>query len=259
MNINWIKFWPEQLPFCFRKMRILALIGALCFIISRLWSDWIIWDERVRQRAAYTWQVFWLERLVWIEMGVVIIIEPADGHPFDFIVNVSSITDAETYDEGRLRGLIDRYKLAGKSYRIIDSAIVREVRFIDHFCERTSWQYAVSFVNYVCERGQYIYKASFVNHVCEKENAIIDNLISVVTEGYHSDTNMTTITCFSAFSVASNIKVDIKFGSRTESLTIRKGHDGGSINLIGNITSSKWEIIAVSPPQDDTYNYIFSK
>lgn len=257
MNINWTKFWTEQLPFCFRKVRILALIAALCAIISRLWSDWTTWGERARQRAAYTWQVFWLERLVWLEMGVVIIIEPADGRPFDFVVNVSRITDAETYDESRLRGLIDRYKLAGKSYRIVDSAIVREVRFIDHFCEREGWQYAVRFVNYVCEKGRYIYAVSFINHVCEQRNAIVDNLIGVESGEYDSDTNMTTITCFAALPVASDIKFDIKLGSRTESSIIYKGQYGRSINLRGNITGSKWEVVAVSPQQDDTYNYIF--
>lgn len=254
MNINWTKFWTEQLPFCFRKERILALIAALCAIIARLWNDWTTWGERARQRAAYTWQVFWLERLVWLEMGVVIIIEPADGRPFDFVVNVSRITDAETYDESRLRGLIDRYKLAGKSYRIVDSAIVREVRFTDHFCELTLLQHAVKFINYVCEIGPYANEVSFTNHVCEKEYRIEEN--GIWAEPYPIDEYNTEIRCFASKPVASRIEIVVNCGYlRDVTVWINIGETFGSANR--NEVLGIAEVIRISPSQDDTYIYTF--
>lgn len=253
MNINWTKFWTEQLPFCFRKVRILALIAALCAIISRLWSDWTTWGERARQRAAYTWQVFWLERLVWLEMGVVIIIEPADGRPVDFVVNVSSVEDVDTYDESRLRGLIDKYKLAGKSYRIVNSAISREIHFVDHVCQMALLAYEVRFTNHVCEQQTYIYEVRFTNHVCS---------------GYISAINKIHWR-FIPTSIGGNttweLYVEAAFAVKSK-LTVVTGRGAFTIEVGDTKSESKRfptnqidpTIKSITPSEDNVYQYIIS-
>lgn len=152
MDINWKKFWREQLPSAFRKNKIVVLIEVLCSVIREAYDEWQTWAARAKERAAYTWQVYSLERMVWLEMGLVIEIEASTTIAYDFVVNVSR-SGGQNYDESRLRALLDRYKLAGKSYYISDTAIARTVKFISHVCERGVSGYAVRFINHVCEKG----------------------------------------------------------------------------------------------------------
>lgn len=252
MNINWTKFWTEQLPFCFRKVRILAFITALCSIILRLWNDLVTWGERARQRAACTWQVFWLERLVWLEMGVVIIIEPADGKPFDFVVNVSRITNAETYDEGRMRGLIDKYKLAGKSYRIIDSAISREVKFINHLCEQQQEEFRIQFTDHVCEQELREFVIKFKDHFCHQQYMLETNRLTI--EAWHD--GMSTgwqYTVRAQKPVASDIVVSISVAGFYYDINIYKGDNQGYISISNG--NSKYYIMNITPQKDEIYLY----
>lgn len=256
MNINWTKFWTEQLPFCFRKERILALIAALCAIIARLWNDWTTWGERARQRAAYTWQVFWLERLVWLEMGVVIIIEPADGRPVDFVVNVSRISSPESYDENRLRALVDSFKLAGKTYRIVDSAISREVRFVNHLCQLAKRTFEVKFADYQCMTQLEIFQGKFINHVCSQPYQIEENNITVngMYDGYE---NRYTYTFKARYSVASDLELRLLIVTAKGEATYIKQMSKGLMNCQLKVVngSSDYRMSSVTPYSDSVYYY----
>jgi len=81
-----------------------------------------VWAEKRRLRAAATPQALMLERLVLSETGLSVQILPVEtGASPDF--EVKHPDNASAADVEAARSVIDRYKLAGKSYRVIGSVV----------------------------------------------------------------------------------------------------------------------------------------
>lgn len=234
-DINWKKFWREQLPSAFRKNKIVVLIEVLCSVIREAYDEWRTWSARAKERAAYTWQVYSLERMVWLEMGLVIDIKESKTVAYNFLVNVSRSSGQE-YDESRLRALLDRYKLAGKSYYISDTAIARTVKFISH----------------VCERGVSGYAVKFINHVCEKSGKEINNIRVYVMPTTSYETKVTAI---SELPNRSDLRIDVLLSDGKRCVvTIRAYTSKGEVIVSSSATACLE--FSITPEEDSDYIYI---
>lgn len=87
----------------------------------------------MRVKASGTPQVCILKKLVFDELGIAIDIEEGDGKPVDFIIKTSF---ADTDKERQLFALLDKYKLAGKSYAYQNNSIVFECAWNRFVCEK---------------------------------------------------------------------------------------------------------------------------
>lgn len=164
MNIDFIKLIIEQIPFILRREAFVEFLVCLCNQINQSHNIFLGWGEAAKQQAAYSWQTIYLERLLTREFGVPFMIEEADGKPTDFNVLVGSYVD-----EKRLRAVIDKYKLAGRSYNVIQNNVSLSARFINPVCERYPAVWKAKFINPVCEREDSATIVKFLNHVCERK------------------------------------------------------------------------------------------
>lgn len=235
MDINWKKFWREQLPSAFRKNKIVVLIEVLCSVIREAYDEWQTWAARAKERAAYTWQVYSLERMVWLEMGLVIEIEESKTVAYNFLVNVSRSSGQE-YDESRLRALLDRYKLAGKSYYISDTAISRTVKFIGHVCERGVSGYAVKFINHVCEKGG------------KQTNNISIYIIHTTTDG-------AKVIATSEFPNRSDLRIDVLLSDDKRCVINMRAYSSKGEVIVSSSATACLEF-SITPEEDSDYIYI---
>jgi len=141
--MNWSKYILLLLPPRLRFIRLHAFLTVLLSPVVSLYDQFRSWQARKKMQLSATPQAIWLPKIVWEEMGAKIGIEYSDGIP-DFWVIVYD----DNADIPRLRTLIERYKLAGKSYRIKlqDETITQE--WIDFVC--TSFEYRSFFNAFVC-------------------------------------------------------------------------------------------------------------
>lgn len=98
---------------------------------------------------AGTPQVCMLKKVIHDELGINIEIEEGDGKPYDFVVKTSS---TYTDKEQQMFALLERYKMAGKSYKYINSEIDFEYRWEDYVCEQC--EFSVEWTGYICEQKQ---------------------------------------------------------------------------------------------------------
>lgn len=164
MNIDFIKLIIEQLPFILRREAFIEFVVSLCNQINQSHNTFLNWGDEAKERAAFSWQTIYLERLLTREFGVPFMIEESDGKPIDFNVFVGSYVD-----EKRLRAVIDKYKLAGRSYNIIQNNVNLSARFINHVCECYPGVWKTRFLNHACEREDAITVVKFLNHVCVRK------------------------------------------------------------------------------------------
>lgn len=98
---------------------------------------------------AGTPQVCMLKKVVHDELGINIEIEEGDGKPYDFIVKTSS---TYTDKEQQIFALLERYKMAGKSYKYMNSEVDFEYQWEDYVCEQC--EFFVEWAGYICEQKQ---------------------------------------------------------------------------------------------------------
>lgn len=91
-------------------------------------------------------QVCMLKKTVYDELGIMVEIAEGDGKPVDFVIR-TAFTDTDK--ERQLFALLDRYKLAGKSYAYENKEITFECVWSGYVCEDNplDWEWT----NYVCE------------------------------------------------------------------------------------------------------------
>lgn len=111
MVANWGTYIRNLLILAFRQNCIVAFIQVLNSHAETMNSELDAFIADARLRSAVTWQVCWLEKLLTDEIGGTITITEADGLPVDFVV-----TGISYQYQNRARALLNRYKLAGKSY-----------------------------------------------------------------------------------------------------------------------------------------------
>lgn len=100
----------------------------------------------MRIKAGGTPQVCMLQKIVRDAIGVDVVIGEGDGKPVDFIIK-TSFTDTDK--ERQLFALLDRYKLAGKSYSYQNESVTYTLDWSEYVCEKAS--ITITWANYVCE------------------------------------------------------------------------------------------------------------
>lgn len=132
MNIIWDKWVIEQLP---RVLRT-NLMYIICMIftgpVRQLYTDFIQWKKRMLIKAGGSPQVCMLEKIVKDSLDIDIRITEGNGKPIDFIINAEFM---DLDKERQLFALLDRYKLAGKSYGYENAGIAITAQWTGFVCE----------------------------------------------------------------------------------------------------------------------------
>lgn len=146
---SWIAYLYNLLLVALRQSRLGQLILVLLSPAQLASEELTTYSADARLRSAATWQVMWLEKLLTDALGYTVTITEANGLPIDFIVSGISYTD-----ETLARGLINRYKLAGKSYILEFANVEVTGQWLNPVCAQTN---------------EYVFTGQWLNPVCAKE------------------------------------------------------------------------------------------
>ena len=113
MEVQWDKFIIERLPVRLRTELMKAVCLAVTLPVVQIYNEFRIWKKRMDIKAGGSPQVCMLQKIVKDTLDIDLIISEGNGKPVDFIIH-TSFTDVDK--ERQLFALLDRYKLAGKSY-----------------------------------------------------------------------------------------------------------------------------------------------
>ena len=240
MEIRWDKWVVERLPMKLRTHRMQALCMVFCSPVERLYVDFTKWRKRMRIKAGGSPQVCMLKKTVYDELGIVIEIAEGDGKPVDFIIR-TAFTDTDK--ERQLFALLDRYKLAGKSYAYENKEIAFECVWSGYVCEDNPL--ACGWVNYICEINKpYTVNAITITYYWKYDAAWNATIIKrLVIQAEHP--------------VESNIDiVSEMYVIGQPSLTIKIPLEvGQSYVAMDTWVMDKHENERVSPPFDKYYEY----
>lgn len=224
MEIKWSKFIIERLKPNDRTVRIYTLCIALIMPIKILYTDFVMWRERMRRKVSTTPQVCMIKKSVWDELKLAIEINEGNGKPFDFIIK----TDNSNIDvERRMFALINRAKLAGKSYGYENAKMTTECVWNTYVCElmeiNAMWEY-----------------------VCEKAGKITNYILMTRQGPYYIFTPI--------YAPASDIEItlDSTYGVK-EHAYLYKGH-GESVRIEWNPSVQIINIL-LDVYEDDVYEY----
>lgn len=146
--MDWNKWIIERLPRRLRVVGMFVLCVVLTSYIKQLHDEFIEWRRKLRIRMAGTPQVCQLKKIVHDELGLDIQIEEGNGKPIDFIIKTSFV---DIDKERRLFALLDRYKLAGKSYGYENAEITLTATWSRFVCERIEVKPILTWGGFVCE------------------------------------------------------------------------------------------------------------
>ncbi len=133
MRIDYDRLILLLLPIRLRTVRLVSLLKILIAPIVLLHDSFHAFAEKRRLRAAATPQALMLERLVLSETGLSVKILPVEtGTSPDF--EVKHPDNASAADVAAAESVIDRYKLAGKSYRVVGSVVPFTNEWADFIC-----------------------------------------------------------------------------------------------------------------------------
>lgn len=133
MNINWDNWVIGSLPVKLRTKMLCGLCFALTSPVRVLYSDFVKWCKGMRAKAGGSPQVCMLQKIVQDTLGVDIVIREGDGKPVDFILQTSF---GDLDKERQLFALMDRYKLAGKSYMYENKQLMFTTVWDGFICQR---------------------------------------------------------------------------------------------------------------------------
>lgn len=139
----------ERLPFSLRVNRLYVFCLLLTLPVRRLHASFAEWSKKMRAKAGASAQVCMLKKIIYDEIGVNIEIEEGDGKPYDFIVKTSLVY---TDKEQQMFALLERYKMAGKSYKYVNSEIDFVYQWENYVCEQC--EFSVEWTDYICEQKQ---------------------------------------------------------------------------------------------------------
>lgn len=165
MEIHWDKWVVESLPFRFRKSVMVAFCTVLIAPLQTLYNDFNQYRKRMKIKAGGSPQVCMLQKIVKDSLDIDLIISEGNGKPVDFIIH-TSFTDVDK--ERQLFALLDRYKLAGKSYMYENTEVEYSHQWSGFVCERQT--VIIQWGGYVCEIKDrpinYVYASYSNNRVC---------------------------------------------------------------------------------------------
>ena len=160
--VDWNKYIKSLLPTRIRGGRLVALISALLGQAEGAHSSTNAYIADARLRSAITPQVCWLQKVLADTLGYTCTITEADGLPVDFNVNGVHYADL-----ARAHALLERYKLAGRSYQVNLGDITASAAWADYRCERTLEVTAsAAWGSYVCVRAPRVDTATWGGYVC---------------------------------------------------------------------------------------------
>ncbi len=191
--MDWRKWIIERLPERLRVTGMIAVCMVLTLPIRVLYEEFVAWQRKMRTQVAGTPQVCMLEKIIRDELGLDIRIEEGNGKPIDFIIK----TDFVDMDkERRLFALLDRYKLAGKSYGYENAGIVITAQWTRFVCELAGME------------------SEWTGFVCERKGKR-DNLVTADVLGYGFDLKITA-----QYPVSGLLPIHFKVGSETTERTV---------------------------------------
>ena len=130
---DWIKYITDMLASAVRGSVLVQFISALLSPSKTAQDSLNAYLSDARLRSAATWQACWLEKLLSDNLGYMVTITEASGLPVDFVVTGVSYTDA-----ARASALLNRYKLAGRSYILEFSDVAVVAQWDNALCEKTA-------------------------------------------------------------------------------------------------------------------------
>ncbi len=145
--ILWDKWILDLLPIGLRNVRLFALLKVLTFPVLSLYASFVSWRNGMQLKASGTPQVCILKRLIFDELGIIVEIEEGNGKPIDFIIK-TSFSDIDK--ERQLFALLDKYKLAGKSYGYENAEVKFSYEWSEYVCEQRT--VFLQWGGFICER-----------------------------------------------------------------------------------------------------------
>jgi hypothetical protein len=146
MIASWLAYIYNLLLIAIRQQRVAQFINVLLSTAQTGKTELNAYIADARLRSAATWQVIWLEKLLTDALGYTVTIEEANGMPFDFQVSGVDYADATL-----ARGLLNRYKMAGKSYAFNFADIDMSGQWIDPVCATTNvYDFSGQWIDPVC-------------------------------------------------------------------------------------------------------------
>lgn len=184
MIIKWITYIKDLLPISIRQVRLIELIYSLLSPLETMHNEMNSFIDKSRLYASCTWQVCWLEYLLKNELSSdEIEITEANGLPFDFKVSGVNYNDRD-----KARGLINRFKMAGKSYYIEYGDLVAAIQWNDPICEKSeSLEYLANWNNSICVK-----EAKYALYL--SVTGINPGTVSQNPDGLHYEGDIVTIT-----------------------------------------------------------------
>jgi hypothetical protein len=238
MRIDYDRLILLLLPIRLRTVRLVSLLTVLIAPIVILHDNFHAFAEKRRLRAAATPQALMLERLVLSETGLSVKILPVEsGASPDF--EVKHPDNASAADVAAAESVIDRYKLAGKSYRVVGSVVPFTNDWSDFICTVASIA-AIESVDWT-------------DMVCKviTENKPV-NMIRISQQG-------TLFKLISGQPVTSDVSVTVRFnlteGSADFTPKILTGQYETTITTLNNVQSYLF-ISTPIPASDDYFEYI---
>lgn len=144
--MNWGRWIVERLPNRLRTVILCTLCMIYTVFIRRIYDEFLEWRKKMKIRMSGSPQVCMLKKVIYDELGINIEIEEGNGKPYDFIIT-TAFSDVDK--ERQLFALLDRYKLAGKSYSYANAEVLLSSEWGGYVCEVQT--VFVSWSEYVCE------------------------------------------------------------------------------------------------------------
>lgn len=237
MKIEWNRFIAYNLPVILRRPRVFNFIRELLAAIRDLHDRSETWRADALRRSAYDSSAIMMERMLLDQMGVVAEISDSQRPDVDFIVTI--VDQGDSYDDARLRALIDRYKQADKSYIIENGDIA----------------YSAAFSDYVCEQLDESYSAGFTSYVCETTFEQRQNILTLVID--QTEAEWYEIYAVALYPVASQLTIVTTGGIQLTMYAnmLESEHHQFSYGDL----QDKYDIESITPEQDEEFHYIYEK
>lgn len=115
--------------------------------VRMLHTKFGLWKKSMLVKAGGSPQVCMLQKLIFDELGILVEIEEGNGKPVDFIIRTAF---SNIDKERQLFALLDKYKLAGKSYGYENAEVKFSYEWSGYVCEQRT--VFVQWGGFVCER-----------------------------------------------------------------------------------------------------------
>lgn len=141
-----------MLPHRLRMVQLIDFIRSLVWQVPDAGNRFDLFVSDAYVRANLTAGKLALQKAIYHEIDAIADIEGLDGKPFDFLVKVYG-----PVDENRLRDVINRHKLAGKSYTFELGAVTYNATFGNYVCESIDETFDATFSDFYCETNDHVY------------------------------------------------------------------------------------------------------